>query len=102
MKQTLLIVAMCIGMFSACTNANKHEETTEKESKHMHNMSGQTSTDNAPFKNVDFASKYDTICGMPLSAGIEDTLHLNGKIYGFCATECKDEFLSKINDRNND
>jgi YHS domain-containing protein len=34
----------------------------------------------------------DPSCGMPLTAGIEDTLHYNGKVYGFCSDECRDEF----------
>lgn len=48
------------------------------------------------FANIQFASKYDTTCGMPLSAGVEDTLHVNDKIYGFCSKECKDEFINKL------
>lgn len=48
------------------------------------------------FANIHFASKYDTSCGMPLAAGVEDTLHLNDKIYGFCSKECKDEFAGKL------
>lgn len=43
--------------------------------------------------HVKFASKYDPVCGMPLSAGIEDTAHYKHKIYGFCATGCKEEFV---------
>ena len=34
----------------------------------------------------------DPSCGMPLTAGIDDTLHYNGKVYGFCSDECRDEF----------
>lgn len=47
-----------------------------------------------PFANVQFASKRDTSCGMPLSAGLEDTVHVKDKIYGFCSKECKDEFVN--------
>ena len=39
------------------------------------------------------SNKRDFICGMPVTAGIADTAHYKGKVYGFCATECKDEFL---------
>ncbi len=39
--------------------------------------------------------KKDFACGMPVTAGIEDTCHYKGKVYGFCAKECKDEFLKK-------
>ena len=53
-------------------------------------------TEEKPFANIHFASKYDTSCGMPLAAGLEDTLHLNDKIYGFCSKECKDEFIKKL------
>lgn len=35
----------------------------------------------------------DYACGMPVTAGISDTTHYDGKAYGFCSTECKDEFL---------
>jgi YHS domain-containing protein len=45
------------------------------------------------FKNIVFASEKDPSCGMPVSAGIEDTVTYKGKLYGFCSTECKEEFL---------
>jgi len=38
-------------------------------------------------------NKRDFICGMPVTAGIADTAHYKGKVYGFCASECKSEFL---------
>lgn len=38
-------------------------------------------------------NKKDPSCGMPLTAGIEDTVHFNGKVYGFCSDECKQIFL---------
>ena len=38
-------------------------------------------------------NKKDPSCGMPLTAGIEDTAHYGGKVYGFCSAECKREFL---------
>jgi YHS domain-containing protein len=44
-------------------------------------------------ENVAFAVKKDLVCGMPLSAGISDTAHYKGGIYGFCAVECKAEFV---------
>lgn len=45
------------------------------------------------FKDVVFDSKKDLVCGMPVTAGVSDTAHYEGKVYGFCAKECKDEFL---------
>ena len=38
-------------------------------------------------------NKKDPNCGMPVTAGIEDTVHYNGKVYGFCSDECKMHFL---------
>ncbi len=40
-------------------------------------------------------NKKDLACGMPLSAGIVDTAHYHGKVYGFCSEECKTEFIMK-------
>ena len=45
------------------------------------------------FKVLAFDNKKDLACGMPLTAGVEDTVHYKGKLYGFCSTECKEEFL---------
>jgi YHS domain-containing protein len=38
-------------------------------------------------------NKKDPSCGMPVTAGIQDTAHYNGKVYGFCSDECKQAFL---------
>ena len=40
------------------------------------------------------ASVNDTVCGMPLSDGIADTVTVNGKLYGFCNSGCKESFLA--------
>lgn len=37
-------------------------------------------------------NKKDPTCGMPVTAGISDTMHYNNKVLGFCATECKADF----------
>lgn len=38
-------------------------------------------------------NKKDPNCGMPVTAGIKDTVHYDGKVYGFCSDECKQAFL---------
>jgi YHS domain-containing protein len=38
-------------------------------------------------------NKKDPNCGMPVTAGIEDTVHYKGKVYGFCSDQCKQAFL---------
>lgn len=42
---------------------------------------------------ADLASKKDLVCGMPAFRFMKDTATFNKKIYAFCSTECKDEFL---------
>ncbi len=37
-------------------------------------------------------NKKDPTCGMPVSAGISDTVHYKDKVIGFCSAECKAEF----------
>ena len=54
------------------------------------------STDTAAVISYDIAlidNKKDPTCGMPTSAGVSDTAHYDGKVLGFCAKECKEEFL---------
>jgi YHS domain-containing protein len=50
------------------------------------------------YAGLQFASQKDTSCGMPLSSGVGDTLMLEGKIYGFCSTECKEAFAKVLHD----
>jgi YHS domain-containing protein len=35
----------------------------------------------------------DPVCGMPASAGMEDSVHVGNKVIGFCSKECKSEYL---------
>lgn len=45
------------------------------------------------FANVKFDNEKDFYCGMDVNMGVSDTAHYKGKVYGFCAKVCKDEFL---------
>lgn len=47
-------------------------------------------------KLSDLGSTKDNVCGMELEEGnIADTTTYEGKIYGFCASECKAEFVKE-------
>jgi YHS domain-containing protein len=42
---------------------------------------------------TDLADKKDVVCGMPAFQYLSDTAVYNGKIYGFCSKDCKNDFL---------
>ena len=88
MKFNLLFALFLLTALFACQNRN---EANAVESKPK-----DSTTVAAPkqaFDGVEFASKMDVACGMLLTAGVTDTAHFNGKVYGFCSKECKTDFL---------
>ena len=75
-------------LMAACNN------NTETSGEAGHNHDTTATVEKAdPYKDVVFDNPKDVVCGMPISAGVSDTAHYNSKVYGFCAKECKDEFL---------
>ncbi len=67
-----------------------------------HSNSQQTATPAAPTQPIDTVKTLptalidntkDPVCGMPTSAGMEDSVHVGNKVVGFCSKECKDEYL---------
>ena len=89
-KTGLVIITSCL--FVACHSNDKQPPMDIKKTED----SMQVEKPAKIFEDIQFASKRDTSCGMPLSAGIEDTLVLNGKVYGFCCKECKDDFAAVL------
>ncbi|MFL5745627.1 MAG: YHS domain-containing protein [Niastella sp.] len=87
MKLNVLFALLLVTVLLACNNSNhpKAVETTHKDP--------TMATPKKPFDGVEFASKMDLACGMLLTAGIQDTAHYKGKVYGFCSKECKSDFL---------
>ena len=85
---TILFLALC----TACKEIG--QQATDQETASM-----KEADDSKKFEGIQFATLTDTICGMPLKAGIADTLVHDGKIYGFCATECKQEFAKVLNEQ---
>lgn len=80
-------------LFASCANSETTSTPSLKPIKHGSTMQVATA-DSLPNITAEMVSnKRDFICGMPVSAGIADTAHYKGKVYGFCASECKDEFL---------
>ncbi|MEO6232750.1 MAG: hypothetical protein ABJB11_17230 [Ferruginibacter sp.] len=90
--QTIFYVAL-FTILAAC-NSNSSQNTVETNVPATDTMHATKPV--KKFADVQFASKKDTTCGMPLTAGLEDTLMLDDKVYGFCSAECKADFASLL------
>ena len=80
---------LVISILLAACSSHSQKETSADNLKKIDSVEAPVNN----FANITFASKKDLNCGMPLSAGVEDTAHYKGKIYGFCSKECKEGFL---------
>ena len=87
-----IIYSALITALLACNN-NKEEKVTADTIATMQHHTVETKHD---FSGISFASAKDTTCHMPLTAGISDTAVVDGKVYGFCSTECKEEFIKTL------
>lgn len=80
----LILMLFTIVLFSC----NKKEEA--------HSVEHSTSLIDSknPLNKLKYDNKIDFYCKMDITKyGVSDTTHYKGKLYGFCAKMCKDEFL---------
>ena len=94
----IVIPVLAVVLLGACQNSGKQEpaaQAADTAVKKMDSAQMQASQTDR-FAGVQFASQRDTICNMSLKSGIEDTLHLGDKIYGFCSSDCKAEFAAQL------
>ncbi len=89
----LLSAAVVASLLFSCGANDKKTETPAAAETTMPMQHDSTAVQKTDFSNVHFDSDKDLSCGMPVKAGVEDTAHYKGKVYGFCAKECKDDFL---------
>ncbi len=89
MKINRIIILVLFAMISCKTNNNKPAKLTPVNTTVILDSAKGKYTADMVYNKKDFA------CGMPVTAGIEDTCHYKNKVYGFCSKECKDEFLKK-------
>jgi YHS domain-containing protein len=88
MKNILMFISfLAIGLFITCCSNKDPKKTIEA------NVASVASADTSKFTPAMVDNKRDPSCGMPVAAGIGDTAHYKGKVFGFCSKECKDEFL---------
>jgi YHS domain-containing protein len=52
-----------------------------------------TPTAAAAGPDLPWATDLDLVCEMKVDKTVEDTVHYNGKVYGFCNAGCKKTFL---------
>ncbi len=88
MYKKIAIAVIASQLLFSCAGKNEHKDAAESMPEH----STSAATEKNLYKDVVFDSKQDFACGMPISAGVADTAHYKGKVYGFCSKECKEEF----------
>ena len=84
MKKNLFCFLLCALLIAACSQQNKPT---------MQETTAVPPDEKGAFKDVKFDNTNDLVCGMPLTAGVGDTAHYNGKVYGFCSKGCKEKFV---------
>jgi len=84
---SLLISFLAIAFLTASCSNHQAEKNAES------NVASVTNVDTIKFTPAMVDNKRDPSCGMPVAAGIEDTVHYKNKVLGFCSKDCKDEFL---------
>ena len=94
-KNIFLLHLLFIGLLAlaACHQNPKTEENAVASPSTTDTMVIKTDINKSKFTVSMVDNKKDPNCGMPVTAGIADTVHYNGKVYGFCSEECKDAFL---------
>jgi len=93
MRKQIIPFIITVSLFlTACGNETNNSASSVTNSDKM----AATPTDTASEKTYDVKildNKKDPTCGMPVTAGVSDTAHYKNKVIGFCASECKAEFL---------
>jgi YHS domain-containing protein len=88
MKKISLLIVAGLTVLVSCNQ----QATTTKTEETMTPAKEETKA--IQVKLAEFATPKDLYCGMDLEEGaIADTTTYQGKLYGFCSTECKQEFV---------
>lgn len=85
LKRTVLLLSAAVVFFSCHQQADQGAAYKSR-------AYTKSDTSKAKFTRNMVDNLRDPSCGMPLTAVVEDTLHYDGKVYGFCSDECRDDF----------
>lgn len=86
MKKTAFVIG--VSFLIACSNKQQPETLTApalEEAQQKDSVSKDST--------IHLAMNTDPVCGMPVDQEYADTAVYNGKVYAFCSTGCKEEFL---------
>jgi YHS domain-containing protein len=92
-KTSLGLLAVCGSIFLMACGGNSAPTTETTSSSTDSNVTAATEDSVISYDISLVDNKKDPTCGMPVTAGISDTAHYDNKVLGFCASECKKEFL---------
>lgn len=86
MKTNTILAITILSIFSiSCGEKQEHKEM-EVKSANAEVMHAAHNLD------VKVENKIDPICEMETEGHVSDTIHYEGKVYGFCSSGCKEEF----------
>ncbi len=93
MKKTIL-KSFCFILLGSSIFLTACGNNTSTNTATMDSASNVAASDSAVSYDISLVqNKKDPTCGMPVTAGISDTVHYDNKVLGFCSPGCKEEFL---------
>ena len=93
MKKIVVVIAVILSIIACNNNKTTENIAPVKQETSMPAQTPMATKDSSSGFTANMVdSSKDFICGMPISAGIADTAHYKGKVYGFCSSACKTEF----------
>lgn len=99
-KNISAVTIVALFMLASCGGSSSKDKTTNQQAQPaqtgeqtmQEEMKKPAGTPKINIKKEDLANQQDPVCGMPAFKFLKDTAVVNGKIYGFCGSGCKDEF----------
>ena len=87
---SILIFAGLAWGISSCNNSQQPEQKAAPTT-----QMNEPADEGIKIDIATLASTDDLVCGMSVKDGVGDTATYNGKLYGFCSSGCKEDFLKE-------